>query len=114
MSALERSAIGRFKIEDALALESLSRETMLNELQPAIAAVAELPRIQLNDAQLLEIRNGRPVVAPEDESAMASSPPRQPADDSPVEWAAVDLAGNLVSILKEKHAGQLWPAKNLF
>jgi hypothetical protein len=28
------------------------------------------------------------------------------------EWAAVDSAGHLVAILREKHAGQLWPAKN--
>jgi tRNA pseudouridine55 synthase len=105
MSALERTAVGRFRVEDAVAMESLTAETMTNHLQPPQAAVADLPIITLDDAQLAEIRHGRPIALPADV-------PREPPAGASCEWAALDSAGKLVAILREKRPGQLWPHRN--
>jgi tRNA pseudouridine55 synthase len=41
MSALERTAVGAFRVEDAVALDELSAETVAKHLQPPTAAVTE-------------------------------------------------------------------------
>jgi len=99
MSALERSAIGPFRMEQSVGVDELTPETLLQHLQPALAALVDLPRIELTEAQMREIRHGRPI-------------PMPPGIVSSSEWAAVNSAGELVAILSEKHPGQLWPEKN--
>jgi tRNA pseudouridine55 synthase len=106
MLALERAAVGMFHIADALPTEQLTADSLAAHLQPALAAVTELPRVTLNEAELVAIRHGRPVIAPQ-------HCPDQLADGSNAEWAAVDSTGQLVAILREKHLGQLWPVINL-
>jgi tRNA pseudouridine55 synthase len=105
MSALERTAIGRFQVEQAIALDRLSLETLQQNLQPAIAAVSDLASIELNDAQIAEIRHGRPIPMPADREANV---PRM----NDLEWAAVNADGQLVALLIEKRPGQLWPVNN--
>jgi tRNA pseudouridine55 synthase len=107
MSALERTAVGGFRIEEAVKLEELSADSLPQHLQPALVAVAELPRIELTDAQWSELRHGRPIAVP------VAEPPAGGADSSS-EWAAVDDADRLVAILRQKRTGQLWPAKVFF
>ncbi len=104
MSALERTAIGGFHVEDAVAPDDLTPESLARHLQPALTAVADLPRIELSEAQLTEIRHGRPI--PTSADAKPASVP------TATEWAAVDPAGQLAAILVEKRPGQLWPACN--
>jgi tRNA pseudouridine55 synthase len=111
MSALERSAIGGFRIEDAISVDDLTAESLPHKLQPAITAVAELPRVELSDGELVEIRHGRPIDVPRNGLGLAAKP--QAACSWEGEWAAADAAGRLVAILREKHPGQLWPTKNL-
>jgi len=106
MSALKRTAIGAFRVEDAVPLDELTAETLPSHLRPALPAVADLPRITLDDAQLVEIRHGRPIARPEDQ---VGNSPNEPGG----EWAAIDNAGRLTAILYEKQAGQLWPQCNL-
>ncbi len=112
MSALERTAIGAFRIEDAVAIEDLTPETLLQRLQPALAAVADLPCVELSAAQLTEIRHGRPIAAPWEEGGPIAKPQAEIGAGSAKEWAAVNTAGRLVAILREKRSGQLWPDKN--
>ncbi len=64
MSGLVRTAIGEFRVEDGAKLDTLTAEIMTQSLQPALAAVARLQCVQLNAAQLVEIRNGRPIRIP--------------------------------------------------
>jgi hypothetical protein len=74
-------------------------------MQPALRAVADLPQVVLHEGQLVEIRHGRPIVRPAAggvEGATTAS-----------EWAAVNSALQLVAILREKRAGELWPVMNL-
>jgi tRNA pseudouridine55 synthase len=101
MSALERTAVGAFRVADAVALDELSAETVAKHLKPPITAVTELPRVELDDAKLNEIRHGRSISL--SGSAGAASP----------EWAAVTATGELAAILREKRPGELWPRRNL-
>jgi tRNA pseudouridine55 synthase len=105
MSELQRTAIGGFRMEDAARLDDLTTETWSAHLQPAIAAVPDLPRLLLNDSQLADIRHGRPIAA----SALQTD---TPFDRSPA-WAAVDASGQLVAILCRQQPNHFWPTKNL-
>jgi tRNA pseudouridine55 synthase len=99
MSALERTAVGSFRVEEALDPDKISPDNLAEHFQSALIAVADLPRTTLTDAQLVEIRHGRSIPMPRSET-------------SGTEWAAVDSANQLVAILHEKHEGQLWPLHN--
>lgn len=103
MSALERRAIGGFRVEDAVRPEILTNESLTSHLQPALAAIGGLPRIELSAAQLLELRHGRPIPM----TAQVKS-----SADTNTEWAAVNPTGELAAILYEKSPGQLWPVCN--
>jgi tRNA pseudouridine55 synthase len=105
MSALERTAIGRFQIEQSISFDQLSLETLQQDLQPAVSAASELPLLELSDEQIVEIRHGRPI------PLLPVSEEHQPPANGP-EWAAINTRGELVSLLIEKRPGQLWPQHN--
>jgi tRNA pseudouridine55 synthase len=98
MSALERTATGPFKVADAIRPDDLSVGSIAKRLQPAQLAVAHMPQTTVTDAELVEIRNGRPI-------ALRPAVAHQP------EWAGIDTAGELAAILHSKR-GQLWPTHN--
>ena len=102
MSQLQRTAVGRFRIDDALDVDALSADSMGRALQPPLAAVADLPQIGLDARQIAEIRFGRPIAIPIGEREVPSS----------TELAGVDSGGELVAILAEKRLGELWPICN--
>lgn len=104
MTALARTAIGKFRVQDAIPLDELTADSLRQHLQPARAAVGALPCVALSEAQLLEIRHGRPILS----SWLAAGLP--PLNGS--ELAAVDAAGQLAAILYEKQPGELWPNMN--
>jgi len=58
MSALERTAIGDFRVEDALELTTMDERALQEHLRPAIEAVAELPRVQLSQEEQQQLHNG--------------------------------------------------------
>ncbi len=105
MSALERTAVGLFHVEQSIPLKDLSQETLRQHMQPAIAAVAELRRIELTQGQIIEISHGRPIPLPSGFESGSPESKRSP-------WAAVNAGGQLVAILSEKPSGQLWPDSN--
>lgn len=98
MSALQRTAIGPFRIEDAVLPDEPNPENITQWLQPALLAVGNMPRTPITESELNEIRNGRPIALP-------------PAAADESEWAGVDSTGELVAILHSKR-GQLWPVHN--
>lgn len=104
MAALERTSIGGFRVEDAVNADDLTDESIAERLQPPLAAVADLPRIELNAAQVVEIRHGRPIET--DVNAVPASAVVG------AELAALDPAGQLAAILVTRHPGQLWPMYN--
>ena len=107
MSALERTAIGPFLVEKAISPDRLSLETLAHNLQPAYAAVSDLPLLNLSETQIAEIRHGRPIPIPIPAHLELNVPLT-----SGQELAAVDSRGELVAILTEKRPGQLWPQHN--
>ena len=61
MSALTRTSIGRFELADAVPLGSLNAMSLKDALLVPHAAVAELPQRRLNPAEIVFIRQGRPI-----------------------------------------------------
>ena len=61
MSALERTAIGKFTIAQACPLEQLTAQTLESFLLPPIRAVDHLPSVVMNAAQVEEMAHGRTV-----------------------------------------------------
>ncbi|MGD9635658.1 MAG: hypothetical protein AB7U97_20415, partial [Pirellulales bacterium] len=105
MASLVRTAIGHFRLEEAVQLDGLTSEEAIARLQPPLEALRALPRIDLTEKQLVELRHGRPITLRG--QTHPSALPNQPA-----EWAGVDPAGNLAAILFEKQPGVFWPARN--
>ena len=107
MSALERTAIGQFRVEAAVSLDALTDDTIAEQMQPAVNAVSDLPRIMLDDVQLAEIRHGRPIASSSDSTDIP------PVNENSAEHAATDSTGTLVAILYQKNSAELWPKMNL-
>jgi tRNA pseudouridine55 synthase len=109
MSALRRMSIGGFCVEDALAFDEITPGSLRRCLKPPLSAVGDMPRLAVSDADVVEIRHGRPIELRQLEvpAAEATSPFR-----GTEEWAAVDGAGRLLAILREKRTDQLWPEIN--
>jgi tRNA pseudouridine55 synthase len=105
MSALTRTSIGEFHIVDALALDELTTSSVSINLRPALAAVANLRQIRLVETQLVELRHGRSVYVDCLSKSMGM--------DYGVEYAAINPAGELAAIVREKRPGELWPIMNL-
>jgi tRNA pseudouridine55 synthase len=61
MSALVRTAIGPFRLEDAVSLDGLSADTLSEHLLPAVTAVATLPAYRASAEELVELGHGRPI-----------------------------------------------------
>jgi tRNA pseudouridine55 synthase len=104
MTALERTSIGDFHVQHALSLNNLSADAVSKKMHPALAAVAHLSRISLDELQLNELRHGRP--------AAAGLAVNSLDHDQFTEYAAINPAGELVAIVREKRSGELWPVAN--
>ena len=100
MSGLVRTAVGSFRIEEAISPEDLSPENWTGHLLPMVRAVESLPRCELTAAEIAEVRAGRAI-------------PREVAGSAEGgDIAGVDAAGRLVAILKRRGPGLLGPARN--
>ncbi len=99
MSALSRTAIGPFTLAEACDPATLtSAADVAAQLAPPVVAVAGLPSIVVDEAELRILRFGQTLVRP----GVA-------ADD---EVVALDATGNLVSLLK-RVGPELWkPSRN--
>lgn len=73
VSALRRTAIGKFDIQDASHLDKLSTGSLSTLLQPAETLVAHLPALTLDDKNVAQLQQGKAVTG--DYSAL---PPHQP------------------------------------
>lgn len=97
MSSLERTAVGGFRVEEALPLDRLDPASWTAHLLPPLRAVEMLPKLELSDAEIARIRNGQCVAR----------------TSAAGEVAAVDARGRLVAILESSGSGILKPARNL-
>lgn len=91
LAALRRTAIGRFGIEDAIPLESITPE----ELWPLSDALPPLPFVPLNETQVTYVHQGRVI-------RVRELPPEPTV-------ALTDPDGNVIAIAKATAANQLQP-----
>lgn len=97
MSALVRQEIGPFRWENGLTYAAITAESVRENLRPAIDALQDLPRIQLNDQEVQELSMGRQI------------PNRFGVTGQ--EIAAIDSRGELAALVKEASAAALQPAR---
>jgi tRNA pseudouridine55 synthase len=95
MSALSRTEIGPFRVEDAVDLKALHAGNVAEHLLPPQQGLGEMPRVTLTPEQVRRVANGQWIEAPPEISA--------------AEVAALDGTGTLVAILKSASAGRLSP-----
>lgn len=86
MSGLVRTAIGHFRLEDAVSPANLSLDSLAQTMQSPLTAVQHLPQIQLEEEEVGRICRGQSI-----ERVILSSKDQQ--------WAAVDPQGRLLAIL---------------
>jgi len=97
MSALVRTAIGGFRLEDSIDVEQLTRTNVSERLLPPLAAVSTLPVVELSDGEIKRITHGLAI--------------HRPTASAEGEWAAVDAAGRLLAILARRPDGALGPSR---
>lgn len=98
LTALRRTAVGPFRVEDAVRLEALAAEEgetprIERFLLDPLAAVAGLPRVEVGEPAVRHLRHGRPAPFPEsgagpvppgtDERPRAAVRPRAASEDGP-------------------------------
>lgn len=64
MTALRRTAVGPFRVEEAIPLDGLSRDVLTASLRTPESALAGRPRTQCDDRQIAAVRNGRAIPLP--------------------------------------------------
>jgi len=105
MSGLVRTAIGDFKIEQAVSPEMLDRDSVIRYLEPALKAVPGLRRIDISAEELTEIRQGRKIATPADLDLTDA-----PADEkNPI--AGISPDGRLAALLITRGEGMLGPVR---
>ena len=94
LSALRRTAVGHFRIEDALTLEEMERRGGEGQLSAAlikpVAALRHLPMLQIGDADLQLVMNGRELPLINDERGIEAV--------VPATMRICDKAGELVAV----------------
>lgn len=98
MSGLERTSIGDFTLSNACTPEQVMQHGVDSHLESAIQAVVKLPRVQLSQADLVEINHGRNI---EIDGASGD------------ELAATDPGGKLAALLVPRD-GKLWRPRMVF
>jgi tRNA pseudouridine55 synthase len=99
MSALVRTAIGRFQLPEAIDVTLLSRENLVSHLLPPQKAVDRLPTVTVDRAEQEQLARGQPIAC--------TCPVGEHS-----ECAALDDCGNLTAILCRREDGLLWPTRN--
>jgi tRNA pseudouridine55 synthase len=61
VTALRRTAVGDFKVQNAVPLATLTPDNVSDYLLPTETAVAHLPALHLNSDEIEDIQHGRPI-----------------------------------------------------
>ena len=98
-SALTRTRIGPFCLDEAVALDQLTGENLPEVLLPALMALADWPTVTLTDEAEVQIRLGRAVPWPTDQLAAV---------------AALDNSGRLVALCRADPASRTLRPNKVF
>lgn len=104
MASLERTEIGQFRVAEAISTDDFTPEAIGRHLQPTVTAVAGLTQVTLTRAQNLEVKHGRPILTAWLGNATLLN--------HVGEVAAINEAGQLTALLRQKNNGELWPVLN--
>ena len=99
MSALVRTAIGSFRLANAVDVCQISRENIGAYLLPPQTAVDQMPIVPLAPDEQVQLSRGQPIAHDD-----------LPSDTT--EYAALNDCGNLTAILHRRGDGLLWPLLN--
>ncbi len=88
MTALERTAIGAFHLDQCVTLADLDRTTIFTHIRPALEAVSHLPRIDLMVDDVVKLRQGKRLAIAAEGAVVAKQ-----------DYVAVDEDGALIGIL---------------
>jgi tRNA pseudouridine55 synthase len=102
VEALQRTRIGPFTVEDAVEPMGLTMDSLQANLRPALDAVPDLPRIELDEPQILDIMQGR---------SLSAGHLAVPSPPGPVALLGPD--GGLVAVAEVDLAGRIHPRKVL-
>jgi tRNA pseudouridine55 synthase len=94
MSALVRTSVGPFTLEQAIPASEVTPLNLAQLLQPSRAAVRHLPALHLDHGEVTELIHGRPLRR----------------NEVARESAAFDPRGELVAIVAPRE-GKLWPTR---
>lgn len=111
MTGLERTAIGEFRIAEAVDPGKLTKENIAEHLQSPLAALVNLPRMVLSTYEVHAVQHGRQI-SPEKAPTSAPVSAGGPTAERQTEVAAVDQHGRLVALLVPKANGQWAPMRN--
>jgi tRNA pseudouridine55 synthase len=95
IETLERTRIGPFSLDRAVKLSDLTAENWSDLYLPAGVAVAELPWVELDDANGSRVIQGKSVELAERRDLIVDSTKR---GDEPIELALFDVRGTLIAI----------------
>lgn len=98
MSALIRTAVGNFKVQDAVDLEELKTAALPGMLRPIYTAAEHLPRMVLDEDEVWRVLNGQTIFRGD----VAMCP----------EIAALDRTGELISIMGPREGGGWRPLRS--
>ena len=99
MSSLERTAVGPFRVDEAVDPDSLTERNWQSLLLPVTMAVSHLTKLTLDDEAARRIQNGMTI-------------PRPPGIDARADTVAVDQGGRLIGIVTGKGRDQLKTKRN--
>ncbi len=108
ITRLTRTRVGDMRLSEAVALETLKSDTdkpfLLSQLAPLQSMLAQVPRLSINSAEALQLKQGRAIVLlPHVMEAWQD----QAHDDR----LAIALAGDVAIALGEVRAGRFQPSK---
>jgi tRNA pseudouridine55 synthase len=95
MSSLVRTAIGGFRVEDAVEPADLSAENLSQLLAPPVAALQGMPQMVLSAEEVVAVRQGKTLAR--------ELPPTEQAE----QWAAISPQGAVVAVLERPYLGLL-------
>ena len=100
MTALNRTAIGPFTLENAIGSEALPDIDIASHLLPMSMAVTSVPTVSVSDSELERVRHGISIDLSTEEESLVS----KLSSDS-IEAAAIGPDGRLVAILVKRRDG---------
>lgn len=120
MSALTRTAVGAFHLEQSVAPDVIINGDWSQWIEPPLRAVASLPRVVLSDEQLVRTRNGMPIelkhplnrCMSSDKTPNSIKQGTNAIAECVEEIAALDAAGRLAAILVPLGDGRVRPRRN--